>query len=77
MFLQVQLLRQDQSLLRFLWQNMRELAADVYEWQVLPFGTTSSLLCNLCRLRNVRIISTLTIVRQTALRFQMREAWLT
>ena len=46
MFYQVRLLPEDTPLLRFLWRNMnRDVISDVYEWQVLPFGTTSSPCC--------------------------------
>ncbi|KAK7930869.1 hypothetical protein WMY93_007264 [Mugilogobius chulae] len=46
MFHQIRLLPKDCPLLRFLWRNMeREAPVDVYEWQVLPFGTTSSPCC--------------------------------
>lgn len=46
MFHQVCLLPQDKSLLRFLWRSIqRKLKPTVYEWQVLPFGTTSSPCC--------------------------------
>lgn len=46
MFHQVRLLPQDQSLLRFLWRDgERERSPDVYEWRVLPFGTTCSPCC--------------------------------
>lgn len=46
MFHQVCLLPEDRSLLRFLWRNMkREEPPQVYEWQVLPFGTTCSPCC--------------------------------
>lgn len=40
MFHQICLLPEDKPLLRFLWRNMqRENPVNVYEWQVLPFGT--------------------------------------
>ncbi|KAK7944426.1 hypothetical protein WMY93_000154 [Mugilogobius chulae] len=46
MFHQVRLLPQDQSLLRFLWRDgEKERSPDVYEWRVLPFGTTCSPCC--------------------------------
>ncbi|KAK7926211.1 hypothetical protein WMY93_008521 [Mugilogobius chulae] len=46
MFHQVRLLLADRPLLRFLWRDMkRDNPPDVYEWQVLPFGTTCSPCC--------------------------------
>lgn len=46
MFHQVRLLPEDQPVLRFLWREMRkDDPPDVYQWQVLPFGTTSSPCC--------------------------------
>ncbi|KAL0151615.1 hypothetical protein M9458_051478 [Cirrhinus mrigala] len=46
MFHQVRLLSEDEPLLRFIWRNMRkEDQPDVYQWQVLPFGTTCSPCC--------------------------------
>ncbi|XP_070410955.1 uncharacterized protein [Nothobranchius furzeri] len=46
MFHQVCLLPEDKPLLRFLWRGMkREEEPTVYEWQVLPFGTTCSPCC--------------------------------
>ncbi|XP_063766006.1 uncharacterized protein LOC134882305 [Eleginops maclovinus] len=46
MFHQVRLLPEDQPLLRFLWREMRRNdPPDIYQWQVLPFGTTSSPCC--------------------------------
>lgn len=46
MFHQVRLLSSDQPLLRFLWRDLQsEKPPDVYEWRVLPFGTTCSPCC--------------------------------
>ncbi len=46
MFHQVHLLPEDKQLLRFIWRDLRrDKAPDVYEWQVLPFGTTCSPCC--------------------------------
>ncbi len=46
MFHQVRLLPEYKPLLRFLWRNLdREKQPDIYEWQVLPFGTTCSPCC--------------------------------
>lgn len=46
MFHQIRLLPEDKPLLRFLWRNMqRDTPVSVYEWQVLPFGTTCSPCC--------------------------------
>ena len=46
MFHQVRLLPEDRPLLRFLWRDMnRDKPPSVYEWRVLPFGTTSSPCC--------------------------------
>ncbi len=46
MFHQVRLLPQDKPLLRYIWRDMqRDRVPDVYEWQVLPFGTTCSPCC--------------------------------
>lgn len=46
MFHQVRLLPSDRPLLRFLWRDLnRDRPPDVYEWQVLPFGTTCSPCC--------------------------------
>lgn len=43
MFHQVRLLPEDRPLLRFVWRNLqREKQPEIYQWQVLPFGTTSS-----------------------------------
>lgn len=41
MFHQICLLPQDQPLLQFLWCDMnKDVPPSVYQWQVLPFGTT-------------------------------------
>ncbi|XP_019218180.1 uncharacterized protein LOC109203254 [Oreochromis niloticus] len=46
MFHQIRLLPEDRPLLRFLWRSMRkDEEPSVYEWQVLPFGTTCSPCC--------------------------------
>ncbi|XP_073721977.1 uncharacterized protein [Misgurnus anguillicaudatus] len=46
MFHQVRLLHSDMPLLRFLWRDLvPEKPPDVYQWQVLPFGTTCSPCC--------------------------------
>ncbi len=46
MFHQVRLLPEDRPLLRFLWRDLnRDQTPQVYEWQVLPFGTTCSPCC--------------------------------
>ncbi len=46
MFHQVRLLPEDRPLLRFLWRDLnRDQSPQVYEWQVLPFGTTCSPCC--------------------------------
>ncbi|KAL0203752.1 hypothetical protein M9458_001770, partial [Cirrhinus mrigala] len=46
MFNQVRLLPVDHPLLRFLWRDLnRDQSPQVYEWQVLPFGTTCSPCC--------------------------------
>lgn len=46
MFHQVRLLPEDKPLLRFIWRNMRkEDQPDIYQWEVLPFGTTCSPCC--------------------------------
>lgn len=46
MFHQVRLLPEDKPLLRFLWRELNvQEQPTVYEWQVLPFGTTCSPCC--------------------------------
>ncbi|XP_067283159.1 uncharacterized protein [Pseudorasbora parva] len=46
MFHQVRLLPEDKPLLRFLWRDLnREEIPSIYEWQVLPLGTTCSPCC--------------------------------
>ncbi|XP_046577406.1 uncharacterized protein LOC124285249 [Haliotis rubra] len=51
MFHQIRLLPPDRPLLRFLWRDMQcNRPPDVYEWQVLPFGTTCSPCCTSCAL---------------------------
>lgn len=46
MFHQIHLLPADKPVLRFIWRDMqRDTEPDIYEWQVLPFGTTCSPCC--------------------------------
>ncbi|XP_067660546.1 uncharacterized protein [Haliotis asinina] len=46
MFHQVRLLPKDRPLLRFIWRDMDQtVPPNIYEWQVLPFGTTCSPCC--------------------------------
>ncbi|CAM4529069.1 unnamed protein product [Leuciscus chuanchicus] len=46
MFHQVRLLPEDEPLLRFLWRELkRDEQPTVYQWKVLPFGTTCSPCC--------------------------------
>ncbi|XP_046556736.1 uncharacterized protein LOC124265959 [Haliotis rubra] len=52
MFHQIRLLPEDRCLLRFLWRNLqRDREPDIYEWKVLPFGTTCSPCCATFALR--------------------------
>ncbi len=54
MFHQVRLLPQDKPLLRFLWRDLDcKAPPTVYEWQVLPFGTTSSPCCAIYILQRI------------------------
>ncbi len=54
MFHQVRLLPQDKPLLRFLWHDLDcKAPPTVYEWQVLPFGTTSSPCCAIYILQRI------------------------
>ncbi|XP_042610577.1 uncharacterized protein LOC109111550 [Cyprinus carpio] len=49
MFHQVRLLPGDMPLLRFLWRDLKpERPPDVYQWQVLPFGTTDHFYVDNC-----------------------------
>ncbi|KAL4007047.1 ATP-binding cassette, subfamily C (CFTR/MRP), member 12 [Sarotherodon galilaeus] len=46
MFHQIRLLPADKPVMRFLWRDMkRNEEPKIYEWQVLPFGTTCSPCC--------------------------------
>ena len=46
MFHQIRLLPEHRSLLRFIWRDLQVTRdPDIYEWQVLPFGTTCSPCC--------------------------------
>nr|XP_055052534.1 uncharacterized protein LOC129438043 [Misgurnus anguillicaudatus] len=46
MFHQVHLLPEDQTFLRFLWRDLNlSNPPDIYQWSVLPFGTTCSPCC--------------------------------
>ena len=46
MFHQIRLLPEDKPLLRFIWRDMvRDAPVTVYQWNVLPFGTTCSPCC--------------------------------
>ena len=54
MFHQVRLLPQDKPLLRFLWRDLDcRSPPTVYEWQVLPFGTTLSPCCAIYTLQRI------------------------
>lgn len=49
----VRLLPSDQPLLRFLWRDMhREEDPSIFQWQVLPFGTTCSPCCAIYALQH-------------------------
>ncbi|XP_073764218.1 uncharacterized protein [Danio rerio] len=53
MFHQVRLLPKDKQVLRFLWRDLcRDREPDIYEWQVLPFGTTCSPCCAIFALQH-------------------------
>ncbi|XP_039514870.1 uncharacterized protein LOC120469772 [Pimephales promelas] len=53
MFHQVRLLPKDRPFLRFIWRDLQSgNFPDVYEWQVLPFGTTSSPCCAIFALQH-------------------------
>ncbi|XP_026056216.1 uncharacterized protein LOC113041867 [Carassius auratus] len=53
MFHQVRLLPKDRPFLRLIWRDLQsENPPDVYEWQVLPFGTTSSPCCAIFALQH-------------------------
>ncbi len=56
MFHQVRLLPEDKPLLRFLWRdlNVQDIPS-VYDWQVLPFGTTCSPCCAVFALQNIAL----------------------
>lgn len=45
MFHQIRLLPADKPVLRFIWRDRRTEGPKIYEWQVLPFGTTCSPCC--------------------------------
>ena len=46
MFHQIRLLPADKPVLRFIWRDMKRTEEPkIYEWQVLPFGTTCSPCC--------------------------------
>ncbi|XP_058508983.1 uncharacterized protein LOC131475122 [Solea solea] len=46
MFHQIRLLPADKPVLRFIWRDMKKTEEPkIYEWQVLPFGTTCSPCC--------------------------------
>lgn len=52
-FHQIRLLTKVRPFLRFIWRDLQsENPPDVYEWQVLPFGTTSSSCCAIFALQH-------------------------
>ncbi|KAL0153566.1 hypothetical protein M9458_051180 [Cirrhinus mrigala] len=54
MFHQVRLLPSDKPIVRFLWRDMqRTEQPKIYEWQVLPFGTTCSPCCTIYALQEI------------------------
>ncbi|XP_058625394.1 uncharacterized protein LOC131536472 [Onychostoma macrolepis] len=54
MFHQVRLLPNDKPIVRFLWRDMhRTEQPKIYEWQVLPFGTTCSPCCAIHALQEI------------------------
>ncbi|XP_073669326.1 uncharacterized protein [Paramisgurnus dabryanus] len=54
MFHQVRLLPQDKPLLRFLWRDLEiKSPPTIYEWQVIPFGTTASPCCAIYALQRI------------------------
>ncbi len=53
MFHQVRLLPKDRPFLHFIWRALHsENPPNIYEWQVLPFGTTSSPCCAIFALQH-------------------------
>ncbi|KAK7891694.1 hypothetical protein WMY93_023657 [Mugilogobius chulae] len=59
MFHQVRLLPEDCPLLRFLWRDLQfQKPPKIYEWRVLPFGTTCSPCCAIFALQKHFVIRT-------------------